>query len=360
MKSYCATAKSSPYPPRPKIISPSYKGAGFKPKPASVVKQCKEIITVDQMLSDPSIFLDQPYCGVQTTSQKKQREKHSKRNFKPHNESMFLPLTSVGEKCERRGSTKEMTRADSKSSLHDSDKVKTEVEEILAASENAKSLLKRVNRKKVSAEDFPAILKVLLADIDEKAKLIESFNNVIKANTSTITALEIKLNISKREIENRNAQIESIKEEFDKLRRQIKEMLNLKEVTPTDRNSNEGSFRLFAEKKPLQNQTLNSPLEEAIKLLQPNTPNELLQSLDEINRALQRVPETTHFVNEVVTLVKQSSNGTENLDDVLAIIRGWMIERNECGKILVLRNNLCRVLYGDNKSVTDTQIVIQH
>eukprot|EP00826_Nyctotherus_ovalis_P032633 TRINITY_DN2628_c0_g1_i2.p1 TRINITY_DN2628_c0_g1~~TRINITY_DN2628_c0_g1_i2.p1 ORF type:complete len:355 (+),score=83.90 TRINITY_DN2628_c0_g1_i2:114-1178(+) len=339
MKSYCATAKSSPYPPRARIISPSYKGAGFKSKPASVMKQCKETVTVDQMLSDPSIFLDQPYCGIQTTSQKKHREKHSKRNFKPHNESMFLPLSSVGEKYERRGSVKEMTRADSKSSLHDSDKVKTEVEEILASSENTKSLLKRINKNKISTEDLPAILKALIADIDEKAKLIESFKNLIKANTSTITALEIKLNISKKEIESRNAQIENIEGEFDKLKRQIKDLLNPKEVTPAGKNSSEGSFKLFSEKKSFQNQTLNSSLEEAIKLLQPNTSNELLQSLDEINRALQRVPETTHFVNEVITLVKQSSNGTENLDDILAIIKGWMIERNECGKILVLRNN---------------------
>jgi len=339
MKSNCVSRKSSPYPPRLPIFSPPFKNIAA---PKTNLKTNKNFITVDQMLNDPNIFLNQLYCRVRSISQKKQ--KTTKRNIKSLNESMFIPLNTIGRNYEDRGSVKEITRPNSKSSLYDPDKTRSDIEEIMNSNEITKDLLKKLNYK-ITTEDFYTILKTLIEDIDWKDKLIEGYKNMIKTNTNTITNLEIKLKTSKKEIE-------SMKKQLDDTLNQVKELLYLKRKSQTE------AVKLLSEKKLFHNKIPNNPLEEAIKLLQPNTSHELLQSLEEINRMWQRMQETTHFVNEVTELVKQGTNRAENLEDILAVIKRWVSERNECGKILLLRNNLCRVLYGITKEVTDKEIVI--
>jgi Ca2+-binding EF-hand superfamily protein len=330
MKSNCVSSKSSSYLPNPCILS-----LPFKTTVALKTNTKTSVVTVDQMINDPNIFLNQLYCGVQTTLQRKQRV--AKRNFKSLNESMFVPLNTMGRNYEKKGSVREITRTNSKSSLYDPDKTRSDIEEIMNSNETTKSLLKKLNHKRITADDFPKILRILLEDIDEKEKLIEGFRNVIKTNTSTITNLVLKMQVS-------NKEIETLKKQLDETLNQVKYS---KEKTNT--------IKLLNEKKAFTNKILNNPLEEAIKLLRHNTAHELLQSLEEINK---RLPETTYFVSEVTKLVRQSTSRVESLEDILTVIKGWASERNECGKILLLRNNLCKVLYEGNKEVTDKEIVM--
>ena len=301
----------------------------------------KKVVSVDQMLSNPRIFLSQLYRGIHSDLKKKKNL--IKRNFKSCNESMLLSL-NVKEKPEKEESARDKTRVNIKRSLCDLDKIRTDVESLLTSNKGFKNILKEINTKRISLSDFPLILKVILEAVDEKGKLIENMKNIIKLNTVKINALENKLKISKKEVESKSIQIEDMKRQCGLMLSKVKESLNLKE----ERQSNK-SFK-----------SQMSSLGKAIRILESNSSNE--PSLDETSntkREVQIDTEIKHFIREVFNTVKPSTNKIENLEEILTIIKGWMIERDECGKILLLRNNLCRVLYGDNNTATDSEIVFK-
>lgn len=326
MRSHCATSKVSPHTSRPRVLSlsgPADKGkSGARPR-----------VTVSQMLSNPGIFLSQEYCGERPNSKKLRGA------VKSLNTSLRMSLR--GE--EKKASAREVTRASSRCSAR-------EVEEAAGKSGKYRSILKRLESKKIEAEEYPIIIKSLLEEIDMKSKLIEGFKNMLKANTKKIGILEKKLSISKEGMEIKSVEIENVRRQYNKMLNQVKELLNLKEAAKKDRKPK--SKGLLCERKSLHNLTLKNSLEEAIRSLQPNTPKEQLQALDQ-----QRTPGMVHFIAEVSKLVSQSCSAP-NLETVLSTLKTWMVERTECGQILLLRNKLCRVLYGDNVSVADHTIVL--
>ena len=82
-----------------------------------------------------------------------------------------------------------------------------------------------------------------------------------------------------------------------------------------------------------------------------------IQEFNDINNSFKTLSELDSFIKQINLLAHKSQIPAKNPKDLLRMIEECMNERKECGKVLMFRNELCRLLYKNSKEITDKQIV---
>jgi len=194
------------------------------------------------------------------------------------------------------------------------EELKSYVESVIKEYGCSKLILEKAykNNYIVSLENLALVIKELVLNIDKKKNLIDEFKKEEKKKDKLIASLEEKLKDTLK------VNIDSCQETG-----QCKKCVH--EVK----------------------------LEEIQKLFNINNSNDIIKGVKENVRS---AVELNKFATNIHNLVDRSKKQVVNLKETIQTIKGLVSEREECGKILLLRNKLCKILY-NNENISDEQMV---
>eukprot|EP00826_Nyctotherus_ovalis_P047416 TRINITY_DN5449_c0_g2_i1.p1 TRINITY_DN5449_c0_g2~~TRINITY_DN5449_c0_g2_i1.p1 ORF type:complete len:258 (+),score=72.82 TRINITY_DN5449_c0_g2_i1:239-1012(+) len=221
------------------------------------------------------------------------------------------------------------------------------VERVVEENGCPKLILERVYKSNyiVSLENLALVFKGLVLNIDKKKNLIEELRKEEMRKERQIASLEEKIVSYQRMLKSEAGILNDLKRKYDELN----SCKSAHDAIPKKVACAATVRETISGKKCLH----EIQLEEVQKLLNANNSDEIIKRVKENVKSFAELHE---FAREVSLLANKSVAQSKNLKDLVGIIKGWISEREECGKILLLRNKLCKILYNHNDA-HDEQIV---
>eukprot|EP00826_Nyctotherus_ovalis_P041464 TRINITY_DN4172_c0_g3_i1.p1 TRINITY_DN4172_c0_g3~~TRINITY_DN4172_c0_g3_i1.p1 ORF type:complete len:314 (-),score=60.34 TRINITY_DN4172_c0_g3_i1:132-1073(-) len=248
------------------------------------------------------------------------------RQFRSKND---LPPRPANRKAGLRVSRKEQFPAQDNELASYQEEIKSNIEKLLEVNKLPKlELRKNLNEYTVSLEDLSLILATLVFNIDKKNKHIVELTHKIKAMNETLNKTQ--------------EQLESVKNQAKETIVRTRKYANSPKVPVT-------SF----DNERTNNSMRDNPLAEIQRTLQVKTPEELVQVVKKMKRILCALPEMEHFIKEVTGMVCKDAY-VKQPDKVIPTLKHWIKEKE---KMLVLKNKISKLLYGDTTR-SDSEIVL--
>lgn len=197
------------------------------------------------------------------------------------------------------------------------EEIRKNIEKLINANRLPKLELRKNKRNEyvVSLEDLSLILATLVMEVSRKNELVSRLTQKLK----------------------------SINEEYEKLKQ---ELLTSKQFTKTR------SPNLNRERNTID-ERIPDALNELQRVLRVQTSSQLVQVVKNMTRVFYAIPQMEQFIKEVTNIVCNNSPFKEP-DRVIPTLKNWMREKE---RIVSLRNNISKLLYGDIVR-SDSEIVI--